>query len=344
MIRIKKTSLLLLFLSGLLAAGCTKMPQGAMLEAVNPDFQKGMTIACWGQHCLSTADARMSLNRLAESGTRWIALVVTGYQSWRGDSNIRYENVDSPDRWAVRDAVKRARALGFKIMLKPHVDLDDGSWRGDIEPEDVDAWFAAYSSFLLDNARQAAELEIEQLVVGTELVRLIRHEDRWRAVIAAVRDVYPGQLLYAASWNEFESIAFWDALDYIGINAYFPLTGLKDPSKVDLMQGWEFWLEKLEVWQKRMGKEIIFTEIGYTTRDGTNMRPYDFWSRAGIDLQEQADCYEIALRVLPKQRWLKGLYWWYWPTDMTAAAHADGDYSPVDRPAYEALFQAWGQR
>ncbi len=315
-----------------------------MIEAAHPEFQKGMTIACWEEHCLSTGEARMSLNLLAQSGTDWIAIVLTGYQTDRTDSVIRYENVNSPDRWAVRDAVRRARRLGFKIMLKPHVDLDDGSWRGDIDPADVDAWFDSYAEFLLYSARLAAEQNIEQLVVGTELVRLIRHESRWRELIDAVRSVYPGRLLYAASWNEFESIAFWDALDYIGINAYFPLTGLKDPSKVDLMQGWEFWLGKLEIWQKRLGKEIIFTEIGYTTRDGTNMRPYDYWSRARTDLQEQADCYEIALRVLPKQSWLKGIYWWYWPMDMSAAKHADGDYSPLDRPAYDVLFQAWGQR
>ncbi len=40
-------------------------------------------------------------------------------------------------------------------MLKPHVDVKDGSWRGTIRPSDTAAWFSSYDVFLTRYARMA---------------------------------------------------------------------------------------------------------------------------------------------------------------------------------------------
>ena len=53
------------------------------------------------------------------------------------------------------------------------------------------------------------------------------------------RAVYKGKLTYAANWDgEFEEVAFWDALDVIGVQAYFPLTEERVPSVTKLTQAW----------------------------------------------------------------------------------------------------------
>ena len=61
--------------------------------------------------------------------------------------------------------------------------------------------------------------------VGTELSKLSKHDAEWRRIIGDVRKIYKGPLTYAAVQGpEFETLQFWDALDYIGLNNYYPLT------------------------------------------------------------------------------------------------------------------------
>jgi hypothetical protein len=39
-----------------------------------------------------------------------------------------------------------------------------------------------------------------------------------------IRKIYTGKLTYAANWDDFDKVPFWKELDYIGIDAYFPLS------------------------------------------------------------------------------------------------------------------------
>lgn len=53
---------------------------------------------------------------------------------------------------------------------------------------------------------------------------------RGRRLIRQIRRVYHGPLTYAANWSgEYKQIRFWDALDYVGIQAYFPLRHGRQP-------------------------------------------------------------------------------------------------------------------
>ncbi len=102
-------------------------------------------------------------------------------------------------------------------------------WLADVRMKD-DAdwarWFASSERFILHYAELAQELGVDVLSVGARsCARRPRHaEADWRRLIARVREVYAGRLTYAANWpGEFDAIAFWDALDFTGIQAYFPL-------------------------------------------------------------------------------------------------------------------------
>ena len=44
-----------------------------------------------------------------------------------------------------------------------------------------------------------------------------------RTLIAELRTLYPGLLTYSANWDEAQDVLFWDQLDLIGINAFYPL-------------------------------------------------------------------------------------------------------------------------
>src|SRR5262249_1523780 len=175
-----------------------------------------------------------------------------------------------------------------------------------------------------------------------------RQAARWAGVIAAVRAVYGGELIYAANavsaGDEYTSVAFWDRLDLAGLDAYTPLTNRTNPSVDDLVGGWsrnrngEDMVAAFRNWRDSIGKAVILTELGYRSADGTNRAPYDFEAVAGYDPGEQADCYEAAFRVWSAQPWMRGILWWDWP--VPAPSPGETGYPPRDKPA-EAVRGAW---
>ena len=176
--------------------------------------------------------------------------------------------------------------------------------------------------------------------IGAELAGTLEHEARWRALIADVRDVYPGALVYAASWDELDRVPFWDAVDRLGVNAYFPISGRRDPTRVDLLVGWQPWLDRIEALSARTGRPWIFTEIGYRSIDGAAMDPSNFAMDRQLDLQEQADLYWAAMEVTRGRDGWAGLYWWNWLVDGSGGP-LDDNYTPAGKPAEEELEAAW---
>lgn len=149
-------------------------------------------------------------------------------------------------------------------MLKPHIWVR-GSWPGEIQMLNEQAWemwFENYTDFILDYAKMAEAHQIPMLCIGTELEMTSEREADWREIIKKIRSVYSGKLTYAANFTEFEKVKFWDDLDYIGIQAYFPLSDKQTPSLKDLKKGWKSNLGKIEAIVKEYDKAVIFTEIG----------------------------------------------------------------------------------
>ena len=59
----------------------------------------------------------------------------------------------------------------------------------------------------------AEEEKVDIFCIGTELEKFIEHRPAyWRELIAEVRKVYKGKLTYAANWDEYKRVPFWDAL------------------------------------------------------------------------------------------------------------------------------------
>ena len=84
---------------------------------------------------------------------------------------------------------------------------------------------ASYTKFILTYAKLAQETKVDILCIGTELERFVMSRpDYWCGLIERIRKIYNGKLTYAANWDEYKRTPFWDMLDYIGIDAYFPLS------------------------------------------------------------------------------------------------------------------------
>jgi hypothetical protein len=132
---------------------------------------------------------------------------------------------------------------------------------------DWSAWFASYERFILHYARLAEANGFEAFAVGTELGGTTSRTADWKRLIARVREVYPGKLTYCANWNgEPEAVGFWRDLDFIGIQAYYPLAGTDDPTKRRSPPRPPI-ASKLEALAARTGSRS-FTEVGFRSQSG----------------------------------------------------------------------------
>lgn len=309
---------------------------------------EGITHVSWWFDEYQGAAGASSRQALDATGANWAGLLLTWYMDDRNATAIRPDAQRTPSDSAVVEAIRSFHGLGLKVMLKPHVDSKDGTWRGSVRPPDADAWFASYSAFIADMARLADAEGVEMLCVGTELARLSGTDLRrqWADLIAAVRATYHGPITYAANANsaadEFTSIDFWDLVDFAGLDVYVPLTNRDDPSPADLIAGWtrnrngDNMLAAYRNWQRSHGKPVIFTEIGYRSANGTNRAPWEFSTTLSYDGVEQADCYRAAFTVwLNERSWMKGVFWWSW--DVPAPAPNDTSYTPRTKPAGDFL-------
>jgi hypothetical protein len=307
-------------------------------------FQKGMSYAGWWSGAYTKPDADLALRNLTLTGADWIALIVTGFQDSIAATNISYTTPATPTDADLAHVFTRARALGLKVMLKPHVDLfTPGQWRGQIgeqftTEEEWANWFASYRDFIGHYAELAQVHGADQFSVGTELKGTTHRADDWRAIVAGVRARYSGSLTYAALYGGEETgLTWWDAVDYIGVDAYYELTKKNDPSLDELREAWIPHVNTLANLSYAWNKPILLTEIGYRSLDGANRRPWDSSSAGPVDLQEQADAYQAAFESLYGQPWLAGMYWWYWRTGSSQGGENNNDYTPHRKPAENVL-------
>jgi hypothetical protein len=312
-----------------------------------PSFQKGMSYASWWQGQYSTLEADQSFANLAATGANWVAIIVTGYQETYTSTVITRDLPKTPTDEDLTHAIAKAHDLGLRVMLKPHVDLSDDSthWRGDIGVAFADeaqwqAWFVSYGEFIDHYAALAQDNKVEQFCVGTELVATSSREENWREVLEGVRQHFEGSITYASNHGgEEQSITWWDAVDYIGVDAYYALSDKNDPTVDELKAAWvqRGYVDVLTGLSKKHNRPVLLTEIGYRSADGTTMAPWEWQNEPAVDLQEQADAYQAALEVLRDQPWLAGIYWWNWDTDPNKGGKTDTDFTPHLKPAEEVL-------
>lgn len=191
-------------------------------------------------------------------------------------------------------------------------------------------WFANYTDFIIRYAWLAESIGADYFVIGNEMYGTTQREEEWRGVAAAVRHVYTGRITYAAHILDVFSVKWWDAVDAIGVNPYFPLTESNNPSPAQLKSAWEPIASRLEALSRQWNRAVVFTEISYPALDGANH--WGGWlpalcnagSEPTIDFQEQADLYEALLSSFSGKPWWLGVFWWAW-----GANPGDGDpYAP----------------
>jgi len=299
-----------------------------------PNIQKAFSLTPWEDNSLKKIETNNSLIELKETGTEWVVLCFWYFQENRTSTVIEPDyNLYSVNISDVISYIDIIHEQDMKVVLKPMLDLRTGEWRAYIEPSDE--WFKAYTEFITFWAEIAQNKGVEFFVVGCELDGTISDTDNWIKTINAVREVYKSPITYASNYDIYEQIEFWDYLDYIGINAYFPLSNTTNPTLEQLKQGWSGYIPKLHSFSLQHNRNIIFTEIGYRSLNGANKDPWN-WERKGFkDEREQYLCYEATFETIANLSWISGLYWWNWevnPEDESATG-----YSPHNKLAEKVL-------
>src|ERR1700684_1448531 len=107
-------------------------------------------------------------------------------------------------------------------------------------------------------AQRAQANGAASLSIGAELDQLTgpAYLSYWTDIITSVRAVFSGKLTYSSEWDDNISpwqgqhgltagtgdlttqVSFWSQLDYLGIDAYPPISNAANPTVAQLVTGW----------------------------------------------------------------------------------------------------------
>lgn len=293
----------------------------SLIPVYQKSFQKGVVYTSWMADELALPASDITLAYLKEIGFDTVAIMVPAYQETLDSEEIFTNDVpggDTPTIESLAHAVETCHKLGLRVHIKPHLDPRTDEARVNIRPSEK--WFENYEKFILKYADFSQKNKVEIFSIGTELeaTTFEAWAHRWDRIINGVRAIYSGVITYSANWTEYKEVPFWDKLDFVGIDAYFPLTGRKDPLLPDLIAAWESQANDMENWLKEKGlinKGIIFSEIGYPSADAANTQPWVSVTNVE-DQEEQAECFTAVFETFMKRPWFKGYYiWQYFPQD-----------------------------
>ncbi len=240
-------------------------------------------------------------------------------------------------------AILLAKEVGFKICLKPHIVLPKQSkspsesidsidnqrsnkktdrtkgaeWRGAINFKNESDWDILernYEAYIIELAEIAEEHEVELFAIGTELKKFTKNRSHfWEQLIKKVRTIYSGKVTYAANWDEYDNITFWDELDYIGVDSYFPINKSETPETNQTIKNWEKIAKKLEELSVTYDKKILLTEFGYRNVSYAGKHPWthdDGESNSNNLAQE--NLYKAFFQTFWKESWIAGGFSWKW--------------------------------
>lgn len=321
-------------------------------SAAVSNWQKGVTILSGSSTDFSTSAFKQSVKNAAALGVNYIILQVPIYQSNVGSTDIQ-TGWNTPTDQTLTDAAAYVHSLGLHVGLKFHLMPYDGQWSAYINPADRTAWFTNYGTMITHYAALAQTDGIEEFCIGTELISMSSanvnstNTSNWVALIGRIRSVYSGALTYSANWgqsgfsDEKSNIQFWGSLDYIGISAYYNLSG--DGSVASLVQSWGSWAANdIAPFQKKWDKPVLFTEIGYKAITDSYTHPWMWWESGGVDENQQANDYQALFQYWNGQTYLQGVDIWNWYSDPNAGGAGNNDYTPQNKLASNVMQQWFG--
>ena len=196
-------------------------------------------------------------------------------------------------------------------------------------------WKKTYSEFILEYAKLAQELKAELFCIGTELEKFIENRpEYWSNLIAEIKTVFKGKLTYAANWDEFKRTPFWDSLDYIGVDAYFPVSASKTPTVAECIDGWKTHKELMKSVSMKHNKSILFTEFGYRSVDFSGKEPWKSdRNMTQVNLKAQDNTTRALFETFWNEDWIAGGFLWKWyHNHENSGGENNARFTPQNKP------------
>ena len=279
--------------------------------------------------------------RINSSNANWVAVIPYGFSP----SNHPQVSFNSERQWwgervdGAAQMVKLAQEKGYKLMLKPQVWIFRG-WVGDYgfdTEKEWEVWEKSYENFIITFARLADSLEVKLFCLGTEYKRATTERPQyWSSLIDSIRQIYDGEITYAANWDEYEQIPFWDKLDFIGVDAYFPLSQEETPEMSELLLNWLPVKTRMKLLSDSLNKPVLLTEFGYRSVDKAAGNQWNLKS-SPVNMEAQRRAYLAIFESLWVETWVSGGFVWKWQFRSGAGGLNDGSYTPQGKPALEIL-------
>ena len=262
----------------------------------------------------ATPDIGTTMADLRAVGASWVS--IHPYARIQADGTVGFRPLDpaAPPPHLARP-IAAAHAAGLQIAITPHLAYwgSPFRWAGDIEFTNAEEWqrfFAQYTDWVVQLARACPDAD--GFILGTELDRTLGHEAEWRELIRRVRDVTRAPLSYGANWTDYQRVPFWDALDAIGVQAYFPLADSAGATPRALEQAWAARMTELREFAAAHYRRIVFTELGYNRAFAAPVRPWDAHVD-GVEAEKvQETCLRIALEAVEREPSVAGVFLWKW--------------------------------
>lgn len=244
--------------------------------------------------------------------------------------------------------IEELRKKNIKVMIKPQIWVWRGEFTGYIEMKNEADWKVLeeeYTEFIMTYATLANEVNAEIFCIGTELEYFIKaRPDYWHHLISEIKKIYKGELTYAANWDEFKRTPFWKSLDYIGVDAYFPVSEEKTPTIETSMAGWQKYKALLKKYTDSITRPILFTEYGYRSVDYAGKQPWNSdHTLKGVNLEAQVNTTQALFETFWKEEWFAGGFIWKWFTfHDQIKGEENNQFTPQNKPAEDVVRSFYG--
>jgi hypothetical protein len=265
------------------------------------------------------------------------------------DENNRANYGGTPSDSSIINLIDEIKSRGLKVVFYPMLFMDTSGkpWRGRITGDEaaISNFFNkanGYNNFILHYANLVKN-KADAFIIGSEFKGLtsIKNSannfpavDEFIALATAVKTIMgvSTKISYAADWSEYHSVGGWynmdklwasSAIDFIGIDAYFPLTDAPQNNIYNLqsvINGWSegegynwyytdearttkanlgaaYAWKNIEYWWSNthtnpngaqtnwvpQSKKIWFTEYGFPSTDGATNQPNVFYNPNSSD-------------------------------------------------------------
>ncbi len=288
------------------------------------------------------------LDAFAALGSNAVSLMPFAFQRAPDQPEIGFLNhgPGSETDIGLIHATRLARARGFHVLYKPHLWVSHASWPGEVEMKseaDWERWWQGYRRYILHHAFLARWAGADLFSIGCELSKTVKREAEWRDLIAAVRLLYPGVVTYSGNWyGDLEGVHFWDALDLIGIDSYYPLSASPQATRADLDRGAQEIAKRFAAASRAAGRRILLTEVGFAAHRGAWLAPHT--EGGEVSQEDQALAYKALFTALGRPKWLAGTFVWKAFSAPGSEGRGEADFRFQGRKAEGVIREYYGGR